>query len=547
MDGISAATTVIAAVEAGIVVLKYAKGVADSDKERRRLESEVKSLAILMQMLQPLVDAAKQRNDGKSPGTKSLGDSGGLLEQVQFLLLTDLQTITLEIKKDTEALQSLPKRTRNLEQDTKELVSRSDAVLLEKVHLFFSPLNFFIAMGDILVTHEEDTCTSFIESTPVRSWIDGTTPRLWCTGIPGSGKTMQSAVLFRKLRAEFAETPDIGVAAIFCSYQDRENQTTPNFIGAVWRQLASEPALTDIVRGIYDEKSSNGGRPTLKDAIRVFEEVASSYTTIYVIVDAINELSYSGNDLLEHLTRCQNANLIVTSRQAPEAKYFTGFQKGEIKPDPEDVRKYTSSRIDSDSNLLWHVSRDETLRGKIISAIQERSKEMFLMARLLMDTLGTRQGRNIVRALESLPKDIDAIYSEFLDRISSSKMATYAKGLVDWVLCATRPLHINELQCALSLEPGDSCQEEKYLVNIDAIILACDGIITVDEGSSVVRFVHHTFQEHLASQPLRPLGQIHGDLAQACQTYLLFDEFPTGRCLDDDEMSLRLDSHPFLL
>ncbi|KAH6984370.1 hypothetical protein BKA56DRAFT_314989 [Ilyonectria sp. MPI-CAGE-AT-0026] len=86
MDGISAATTVIAAVEAGIVVLKYAKGVADSGKERRRLESEVKSLAILMQMLQPLVDAAKQRNDGKPPGTKSLGDSGGLLEQANDVL-----------------------------------------------------------------------------------------------------------------------------------------------------------------------------------------------------------------------------------------------------------------------------------------------------------------------------------------------------------------------------------------------------------------------------------------------------------------------------
>lgn len=102
MDGISAATTVIAAVEAGIVVLKYAKGVADSDKERRRLESEVKSLAILMQMLQPLVDAAKQRNDGKSPGTKSLGDSGGLLEQVNNVLDDLKEPFLLDSRKGTK-------------------------------------------------------------------------------------------------------------------------------------------------------------------------------------------------------------------------------------------------------------------------------------------------------------------------------------------------------------------------------------------------------------------------------------------------------------
>lgn len=68
--------------------------------------------------------------------------------------------------------------------------------------------------------------------------------------------TTSRAVLFRKLRADFAANPDIGVAAIFCSYQDRENQTTPNLIGAVWRQLASEPALTEVVRRVYDEKSS---------------------------------------------------------------------------------------------------------------------------------------------------------------------------------------------------------------------------------------------------------------------------------------------------
>lgn len=86
MDGISAATTVIAAVQAAVVILKCAKGVADSGKERRRLESEVKSLEILRDMLQPLVAAAEERDYGNPLGTRSLGESGGLLGQVNEVL-----------------------------------------------------------------------------------------------------------------------------------------------------------------------------------------------------------------------------------------------------------------------------------------------------------------------------------------------------------------------------------------------------------------------------------------------------------------------------
>lgn len=45
------------------------------------------------------------------------------------------RTITLEIKNDTEALQSLPKKMTNLEQDIKRLVSRSDVEPLLKKSL----------------------------------------------------------------------------------------------------------------------------------------------------------------------------------------------------------------------------------------------------------------------------------------------------------------------------------------------------------------------------------------------------------------------------
>src|SRR5262249_35742616 len=155
--------------------------------------------------------------------------------------------------------------------------------------------------------------------------------------------------------------------------------------------------------------------------------------------------------------------------------------------------------------------------------------------------------RSVRRALSTLPTGPPSAYSAFLSRILSSDRAASAKRLIGWVLCATRPLSTEELKHALSIEEGDKVHDANCLVDIDAIISSCEGVIVVDDASRMVRFVHYTFQEFLEKQAPEPSEQVHDEMAKSCLTYLLFQSFSTGRCSTDAEMDSRLAKHPFLV
>jgi ankyrin repeat protein len=126
-------------------------------------------------------------------------------------------------------------------------------------------------------------------------------------------------------------------------------------------------------------------------------------------------------------------------------------------------------------------------------------------------------------------------------------MAASAKRLISWLLWATRPLSVSELQHGLSIEEGDTFLDGSCLIDIDAIISSCEGVVLVEEESRRVRFVHYTFQEFLERLLPDPQQQVHSEMAKSCLIYLLFESFSTGRCISDTEMDLRLEKHPFLL
>jgi ankyrin repeat protein len=170
------------------------------------------------------------------------------------------------------------------------------------------------------------------------------------------------------------------------------------------------------------------------------------------------------------------------------------------------------------------------------------------MARLQMDNLRKCDSvRSVRRTLLSLPEGLQCTYTAFISRIFSSPMAATAKRLIGWLLWAARPLSIKELMYGLSIEDGDTSHDSSCLIDIDAIISYCEGVVVVEEESRIVRFVHYTFQKFLETQPPESQEQVHGEMAKSCQTYLLFQSFSTGRCRTDTEMNLWLGKYPFLL
>jgi hypothetical protein len=110
--------------------------------------------------------------------------------------------------------------------------------------------------------------------------------------------------------------------------------------------------------------------------------------------------------------------------------------------------------------------------------------------------------RDVKSAIRNLPQGssaYDVAYHDAMERIFAqgtgpSEMA--GKALA-WILCAHRPLRTIELLHALAVEPGDTEIDEDNILETEQLLTICAGLVTIDEQSNNVRFVHYTTQEYL--------------------------------------------------
>ena len=176
----------------------------------------------------------------------------------------------------------------------------------------------------------------------------------------------------------------------------------------------------------------------------------------------------------------------------------------------------------------------------------------FLLAQLLMDSFQSKVTvREVKSALQKLPQGsnaYDSAYEDAMTRIfvqgeGSSKMA---KKILAWILCAHRPLSTLELLHALAIEPGDTEIDEDNILEVDQIFTICSGLVTIDEHSDSVRFIHYTVQEYLQrnQETWLPHANIH--VSRTCIAYVSVNELDIVPCSSQAEYEHRSKRLPLL-
>ena len=138
-------------------------------------------------------------------------------------------------------------------------------------------------------------------------------------------------------------------------------------------------------------------------------------------------------------------------------------------------------------------------------------------------------------ALESLPRGDEALpiaYNQAMQRIGAQKpgMRLIAQKALGWVTYAKRLLSVNELRYAIAVQRGHSQFNEEDLSDIDDIVSACAGLITVDQGqdTNTVRLVHYSTQQFLVKTGGKYFPDALEITAVCCLTYLLYNAFERG-------------------
>jgi hypothetical protein len=177
------------------------------------------------------------------------------------------------------------------------------------------------------------------------------------------------------------------------------------------------------------------------------------------------------------------------------------------------------------------------------------SSRRFLLAQLHLSSLAKKDNcRDVRRALRSLPKELDDTYDEALQRIWSQDhdKVKRARQILSWISFAFRPLTIREIQHALAVEPEDTDIDEEALPNQDLLVSVCAGLVTIDGESNIIRLVHYTAQEYFERIRMAQFPYAQISIATACLTYVSFNIFAEGPCLNDKEMETRLHTYPLL-
>ena len=150
----------------------------------------------------------------------------------------------------------------------------------------------------------------------------------------------------------------------------------------------------------------------------------------------------------------------------------------------------------------------------------------FLLAVLSIQTI--LQEPTIYRRRQRLSRiknglDFGDAYGVTLGRIKAQggEKARIGIAVLLWISRSRRPLKADEVCHAIPTQIGSNDLDSDDIPAISTLLGCCQGLVTMEKGTSTIRLIHFTLQEYLCTHPdLFDRG--HSMLAETCLTYLNF-------------------------
>ncbi|KAK0627465.1 ankyrin repeat-containing domain protein [Immersiella caudata] len=354
----------------------------------------------------------------------------------------------------------------------------------------------------------------------------------------GAGKTVMSAIVSEYLRNEYTVNhPNVGVATLYCNYQQKDDQHLDNLERSIFRQvISSMTTIPPSIKQLYGRGRRNDPKQppqcsTLHSAVE--RDKGVTWPTAIVVLDALDEADVRVQDQVKERILglpFPNVRFLCTSR--PFSKFhdiFSSSAQIEIAATDKDIKTFVNSHIDENKLLSKLLKNDMKLREDIADTIITQAKKMFLMARLHVEGIETADSRAEIREfLRGLPSGIEETYKETMKRIrrQSGRDRIRAERALTWVFGADRQLDLVELQHGLAimnLGRGADKVTEDDLPDEDAILSACQGLLVLVQQASdkpKLEPVHYTTKEYFATAYSTEFPTGHFEIAAACASYL---------------------------
>lgn len=176
------------------------------------------------------------------------------------------------------------------------------------------------------------------------------------------------------------------------------------------------------------------------------------------------------------------------------------------------------------------------------------STSRFLLAVLQIHAvLDSVSAGEMEEALDTMPQGLDDAFEETLQRIQvqPENRKALAINTLMWISHANRPLLMRELVDVLAIKSSERSLNKRNRPSQRLVLECCFGLVTLDEESSVIRFVHYSVQEYLLEHRAGIFPSGEESVAEKCLRYLLCNAFSTGSCPDPETIEACLTDYPF--
>jgi len=178
------------------------------------------------------------------------------------------------------------------------------------------------------------------------------------------------------------ESSSHGVAYVYCNYKAREEQDTSKMLAAILKQLVqARPSLMEPVEWLHQQHAGRGTRPSPDEVFDALRHVVAQYSTVYIVVDALDECQDSDGTRREFLAKLGNLQaghnvcLMATSRFIPDIlDWFSGELKLEVRARHDDVIGFVANQL---YRVPKCIRRDPKLQEMVLRTIVEAADGMY--------------------------------------------------------------------------------------------------------------------------------------------------------------------------
>ena len=364
------------------------------------------------------------------------------------------------------------------------------------------------------------TCNWLIDEPEIQSWLEAKaeTQIVWFSAPPGSGKSVLSSHIVNHLSE----------AGMLCQYfffrsGDQSKRSVLALMRSIAYQLAKDvPAFK---RNLM-ELSAEG--PTLQKADykfvwrKVFESILFKLELshpLYWVIDALDESDSSEAflDLLRSLPGSQTClRILIVSRKTERLNLALNHLSGSVTV--RLVEKHGHNHNSNDIRMfaekeIKHMRGSNELKQRVVRGIMDRAEGNFLWVRLVLEEiLNCHTEEAIQETLDEVPGGLGRLYQRMeLAILDNARKANriLAKSLLQWTICAHRPLTLNELSQALRPEFPDFIDLRRTVHDV------CGQFVVVDHAGKV-GILHSTAREYLLKSSTTEIAvdfrRAHGQL-----------------------------------